>query len=84
MANLIKLSFSISMVAQPIFIEKVGLYLAIVCTVSITTLVLYCTWLLLQARNRFKKDRIINIGDLGAKLYGENFRYLFSGIHLVA
>ena len=39
---------------------------------------LYCTWLLIKARNRFKKERIIDLCDLTAVLYGEDYRIYMS------
>ena len=31
---------------------------------------IFCIYLLIKARNRFKRERIIDIGDLADRLYG--------------
>ena len=35
---------------------------------------LYCVYLLLKARNRFKNERIVDMCELAVKLYGETAR----------
>ena len=32
---------------------------------------MYCVYLLIKARNRFKKEKITDIGELSARLFGE-------------
>ena len=52
-------------------ISQVGIYSAIFGIVYVTVLNIYCVFILLKARNRFKHDHIVDICDLAAKLYGE-------------
>ena len=44
---------------------------------------IFCVYILLKARNRFKQERIVDICDLAARLYGDWVRP-FMAILLVA
>lgn len=68
----------------PKFISEVGIYSAIIGSLILLVITLYCQSILIQARNRFKKDRIVDIGDLGAKLYGEGVRHWLSLLLVVS
>lgn len=56
-------------------IQQAGIYGAIIGFVYAVTSTIFCVYLLLKARNRFKSDyKIVDICDLGAKLYGPGIK----------
>ena len=73
----------ISFIAVPNSVSQAGLYGAIVGFIYIATMNIFCVYILLKARNRFKQERIVDICDLAARLYGDWIRP-FMAILLVA
>ena len=73
----------IAFIAVPKSIEQAGIYGSIVGFVYIVVMNVFCIYILLKARNRFKRDEIIDICDLAARLYGEWTRP-FLGFLLIA
>lgn len=69
-SNIIKLYVGIAFISTPCSIKQVGLYGAAIGFSYVVGVNIFCIYLLLKARNRFKRDRIIDIGDLADKLYG--------------
>jgi amino acid permease len=82
-ANLTKMYVGISFIAVPKSVSQAGLYGAIVGFIYIVTMNIFCVYILLKARNRFKQERIVDICDLAARLYGDWVRP-FMAILLVA
>ncbi len=70
LANLIKLFVGIAFISVPHSIAEAGLYASAVGFIYIMAQSVFCVYLILQARNRFKTKELIDICDLGAELYG--------------
>jgi amino acid permease len=70
-ANLTKMYVGIAFVSGPKSISQTGVWCAIIGYVYIIAQTIFCIYLLLKARNRFKREEIRDIGDLGSKLYGD-------------
>lgn len=70
-ANISKLYVGIAFISVSKCISQVGIYGSIVGFLYVLSINLYCVYILIKARNRFKSDKIIDICDLSAKLYGE-------------
>ena len=70
MSNIIILYVGIAFISTPKSIEQVGLYGALIGFVYVFTVNIFCIYLLLKARNRFKREQIIDIADLADKLFG--------------
>ena len=70
-ANLIKMYVGIAFIAVPKSISQAGIYGAIVGFAYIVVMNVFCIYILLKARNRFKREEVVDICDLAAKLYGE-------------
>ena len=61
----------VAFISGPKSISQAGIYGAIVGYIYAMISTIFCVYLLLKARNRFKNDyKIVDICDLGAKLYG--------------
>ena len=73
----------IAFLTVPKSISQAGLYGAIVGFFYIVLINVFCIYILLKARNRFKNEVVIDICDLAALLYGEWTRPLL-GFLLVA
>ena len=73
-ANLTKVYVGISIISVTQGVVQAGIYGFLVAIAYVATINLYCLWILLQARNRFKYDRIIDLPDLSARIYGEGSR----------
>lgn len=54
----------IAFISVPKSIQQAGLYGAIPGFIYIVTMNVFCVYILLQARNRFKRERIVDIADL--------------------
>ena len=70
-ANLMKMYLGIAFISTPKSIGEAGLYGAIIGFVYIILMNIFCVYILLKARNRFKRETIVDICDLAARLYGE-------------
>ena len=66
----------IAFISTPKMVEMAGIYGYAVSMLYVLFVNLFCTYILLMARNRFKRDHIVDISDLSAKLYGEGLRPL--------
>lgn len=73
-ANITKMYIGICFISVTKSISMAGIYTALCGFAYVLFVNIYCVWLIIKARNRFKHDRIIDICDLGAKLYGESAR----------
>lgn len=73
-ANIAKMYVGIAMISVSRSISKAGIYASLAGFAYVTVVNLYCVYLLLKARNRFKNTRIVDVCDLTAKLYGEQYR----------
>lgn len=73
-ANLLKLYIGIVFISVSGCIAQVGIYCSVFGIVYVTTINIYCVYLLLKARNRFKNRHIVDICDLAVALYGEGAR----------
>jgi hypothetical protein len=54
----------IAFISVPMSIEQAGLYGSIIGFVYIVAMNLLCIYILLKARNRFKREVIVDIADL--------------------
>ena len=82
-ANLIKMYVGIAFISVPKSVSQAGLYGSIVGFLYIILMNVFCIYILLKARNRFKREKIVDICDLSARLYGEGTRPLMSILLLV-
>ena len=73
----------IAFISVPKSVSQAGLYGAIVGFIYIILMNVFCLYILLKARDRYKKEQIVDICDLAAKLYGEGIRP-YMGVLLVA
>lgn len=73
-ANVTKMYVGIAFISVSKSISLAGIYTAILGFVYVLTVNIYCVWILLKARNRFKHCKIVDICDLSVKLYGEGAR----------
>ena len=73
-ANVTKMYVGIAFISVSKSISIAGIYTSLLGFVYVLSVNLYCVWILLKARNRFKNDKIVDICDLAVKLYGENAR----------
>jgi amino acid permease len=64
----------IAFISTPKSISQAGLYGSIIGFIYVVLISTYSVYLLLKARNRFKKEVIVDICDLGARLYGDGIR----------
>ena len=68
----------IAFISVPKSVSQAGLGGAVVGFAYIVAINIYCIYILLKARNRFKREEVIDICDLSAKLYGEGTRPIMS------
>ena len=73
-ANVTKMYVGIAFISVSRSISLAGIYTAALGFCYVLLVNIYCVWILLKARNRFKHSKIIDICDLTAKLYGEDKR----------
>jgi amino acid permease len=73
-ANLIKMFLGIAFISTPKSVQQAGLYGSILGFVYVVGISLFCVYLLLKARNRFKQEEIVDVCDLGVRLYGPGVR----------
>jgi len=74
LANVCKMYVGIAFISTPKSVAQCGIYGFIVCVVYVVLSTIYSIFILLKARNRFKREEVVDICDLGAKLYGEWLR----------
>jgi proton-coupled amino acid transporter len=73
--NLIKVCLGISFVSVSKSISQAGIYGALIGAVYVVVVNVFGMYLIIKARNRFKRDdNIIDVCDLGVKLYGNWLR----------
>ena len=65
-----KLFIGIAFLSVPKGVSQVGIYGAIIGLLWILAANCYTTWLLIKARNKFKREEVKNLSDLAYKLYG--------------
>ena len=70
----------ISFISVPKSIAEAGIYASIIGFAYVIMMNIFCVYILLKARNRFKREEIIDICDLAAVLYGEWARPLMSSL----
>jgi amino acid permease len=81
--NVFKGYIGISFLAIPHGFKQVGIYGAVIGLFCILLLNLYTVWLLIKARNKFKRTRIMSLSDLAEAILGETGR-LLSDILLIS
>ena len=64
----------IAMISVSMSISQVGIYGSFIGFAYVVAINIYCLWILLQARNRFKYDKIVDLPDLCARIFGEGTR----------
>lgn len=82
-ANLTKMYVGIAFISTPKSIAMAGVFGSLVGFAYIVLINIYCIYILLKARNRFKKLVIIDICDLSAVLYGEWSRPIMTTLLIV-
>ena len=65
-----KMYVGIAFISVPKSISEAGLYGSIIGFIYIIIMNIFCVYILLKARNRFKRYEIVDICDLADKLYG--------------
>lgn len=73
-ANITKMYVSIAFIAVPHAVAQAGLVGSAIGFLYIVLSNLFCVYILLKARNRFKSVEIVDICDLASALYGEWIR----------
>jgi hypothetical protein len=73
----------IAFISVPKSIQQAGIYGALIGFCYVVIINVYCIYILLKARNRFKREEIVDLSDLSAKLYGESSRWAVAGLLLV-
>ena len=73
-ANVTKMYVGIAFISVSRSISLAGIYTALLGFAYVLSVNIYCVYILLKARNRFKHSKIVDICDLAAKLYGEGAR----------
>ena len=68
----------IAFISVPKSVSQAGLIGSIVGFMYIVAINIWCIYILLKARNRFKREEVIDICDLSVKLYGEGTRPIMS------
>jgi amino acid permease len=68
----------IAFISTPKYISQAGIVAAAFGFLYIVAINVYCVYILLKARNRFKREVIVDICDLAALLYGEWIRPIMS------
>ena len=69
-ANLIKIYVGIAFISTPKAISSAGLIGAVVGFIYTIYVNAFCLNIFLKARDRFKREEIVDMGDLASKLYG--------------
>ena len=82
-ANMAKLYVGIAFISVSKCISQVGIYGALIGFTYVLCTNLYCVYILIKARNRFKGEKIVDICDLSAKLYGEESRKYMSATLII-
>ena len=77
-ANIIKMYVGIAFIAVPHAVAQAGLVGSAIGFIYIVFINTFCVYILLQARNRFKRQTIVDICDLACVLYGEWIRPLMA------
>jgi len=77
-ANLTKMYVGIAFISTPKAISSAGLIGAVLGFIFTIYVNAFCLNIFLKARNRFKKEEIVDMGDLAAKLYGPWAKILIS------
>jgi amino acid permease len=72
----LKLYFGIAMLGVPQGFSHAGIYGGLIGLLYIGTINIFCAWLLIKARNKFKNKSIKNLSDLAMELYGERGRMI--------
>ena len=71
-ANVCKLYIGIAFLGVPQGFADAGIYGALFGLLWILCINCFTTYLLIKARNKFKLEPIVNLGDLADRLYGSN------------
>jgi amino acid permease len=82
-SNWAKLCIGITTISLSKSIEQTGIYLSIVGILYVTFVNLYSQYLIIQTRDRFKHSIIVDIPELGVKLFGEKSRVWVSMVPIV-
>ena len=69
-ANTAKTYLGIAIFNSPKSVSQAGIYGAVIGYLYIAIINIFSMFLLLKARNRFKRERIVDFGDMGRRLYG--------------
>ena len=81
---MLNMYIGIALVASPKAFSEVGFVAGILGLIFVGIISLSASYFLLKARNRYKKDRIIDFSDLGAVTYGPKMKLFCQAVLLVA
>lgn len=69
--NLFKTYFGIAALSYARFVADAGVITGVIGIIIALSMNVYSVYLLAKARNRFKRDKIVSLADLGVKLFGD-------------
>ena len=76
--NFVKMSIGLAFISQSKGVQQAGFYGSAIGATYVLAINIFSVYLIVKARNRFKRDaNIVDICDLGARLYGEGTRGWF-------
>ena len=76
MANLLNYFIGITIISMPHAVSKVGFIGGIIGISFLTVLSLASAYLLIKARNRYKRERVRDLVDLARVTYGDKMAVL--------
>lgn len=82
--NMLNMYIGIALIALPKAVSEVGIIAAILGIVAVNILSLGASYFLLKARNRFKKQRIIDFPDIANATYGPMTKRFSESILILA
>ena len=82
--NMLNMYIGIALVAAPKAFSEVGFVAGILGLIFVNIISLGASYFLLKARNRYKKQRIIDFSDLGSACYGPRMKLFCQAILLLA
>ena len=83
-ANMLNMYVGIAIIAFPASIAQVGFVGALIGIMMVATMSCTAAYFLIKARNRFKRERIIDFVDIGVACYGPWMGYICKSVILMA
>jgi len=82
--NMLNMYIGIALIALPKGVSEVGFVAAFVTIIFIDLISLAASYYLIKARNRYKKERIVDFADIGYVTYGAWMKLFCEGILFLA